>query len=204
MSAIMPYRHPIEVEVADVYALRDAGPGALLIWDEPSGVVRVHHHGDGVPPQEAMIIVPHEGLAGLAENHEESGRTPTDEDLAEDLSNIAGDWLVEWPEIRALTPLVTPLRQRLARIGITVANAPVYRHPSNGLPEITETYQRPESRLLAKVTCAFAFRAPTRVRVTDPVMPRPVLDLELHIAGRATPADSIAALITANLRTALD
>ncbi|WP_460778672.1 hypothetical protein [Nocardiopsis nanhaiensis] len=161
MSTSMPHHRPIEVTTEQVSFLRQAEAGSLLVWIEASGQVQVY------PPtgrlgEHRMIIAAQDALNGLTEACMEDGRLPRDRELADDLTDIANDWLCEWPFVRALTPMLTPIRRRLDKQGVYPAFS-VHASPHGpGLPAITDTYARPDGQASVKVTVPLGYAEPVR------------------------------------------
>ncbi|SIO89578.1 hypothetical protein [Nocardiopsis sp. JB363] len=170
MSTSMPHkRRPIEVTADQVAYLRHAEPGSLLVWIEASNEVQIYGP-TGRLGEHRMIIASQDALDSLAENCEESGRPTHDGELAKDLTDIANDWLCEWPQVRALTPMLTPIRRRLDRQGIYPADSVHTFGPNIGhrfnLPVVTDTYARPDGKALARVTVPLGFAEPVHIQAS--------------------------------------
>lgn len=163
MSTSMPHkRRPIEVTADQVAYLRRAEPGSLLVWNEASNEIQVYTPM-GYLGERRMIIAAQSALEGLAEACEEDGRPTDDAELAKDLTDIANDWLCEWPQVRVLTAMLTPIRLRLDRLGIYPACSVHLDRRSTGLPGVTETYARPGGNGLVKVSVPLGYAEPVRI-----------------------------------------
>ncbi|MGW8439292.1 hypothetical protein ACWGKS_29485 [Nocardiopsis sp. NPDC055879] len=167
MSTIMPHISPIKVTPEQVSHLRHAEPGSLLVWIEASGQVQIYGP-TGRLGEHRMIIAGQGALTSLAEAHKERGGSAGDEELAQDLTDIANDWLCEWPQVRVLTAMLTPIRRRLDRLGIYPADSvhtfgPNIGHGSN-LPVVTDTYARPDGNAVARVTVPLGYAEPVHIQ----------------------------------------
>ncbi|MEE2038925.1 hypothetical protein Q8791_17035 [Nocardiopsis sp. CT-R113] len=202
MSTSMPYISPIEVTVEQVSYLRHLGPGSLLIWIEPTGRVQV------LPPTgelggHRMIIASGCALDGLTEMAEEDGRHCDDATLASDLSDIANDWLCDWAQVRAMTPMLTPIRRRLDRQGIYPAASVEFRHDGTCLPTITDTYARPDGKAGVRVTVPLGYAEPVQFHTRTTTDHSTVIDHELQLDYMSTTAEHNEALIAATVAACL-
>ncbi|MGW5878806.1 hypothetical protein ACWFMI_19890 [Nocardiopsis terrae] len=204
MSTSMPHkRRPIEVSADQVAYLRQAEPGSLLVWIEASRQVQVY------PPtgrlgEHRMIIAAQEALDGLTLGCEESGRPAGDRELAEDLTDIANDWLSGWPQVRVLTAMLTPIRLRLDRLGIYPADSVHLdgRGPGPDLPRITETYARPGSKAFVRVTVPLGFVEPVQFQICAHYAP--LSEHTMQFDCLHTRAEDIEATIAATVTACLD
>ena len=168
MSTSMPHiSRPIEVSADQVAYLRQAEPGSLLVWIEASNEVQIYGP-TGRLGEHRMIIAGKGALDSLAENCEESGRPSDDGELAKDLTDIANDWLCEWPQVRVLTAMLAPIRLRLDKLGLYPADSvhtfgPNIGHGAN-LPVVTDTYARPDGKAVARVTVPLGDAAPVHIQ----------------------------------------
>lgn len=167
MSTSMPHiSRPIQVSADQVAYLRHAEPGSLLVWIEASNEVQIYGP-TGRLGEHRMIIAGKGALTSLAEAHEERGGPAGDEELAKDLTDIANDWLCEWPQVRVLTTMLTPIRRRLDKLGIYPADSvhtfgPNIGHRTN-LPVVTDTYARPDGKAVARVTVPLGYAEPVHI-----------------------------------------
>lgn len=203
MSTSMPHkRRLIEVSADQVAYLRHAEPGSLLVWIEAGNQVQIYGP-TGRLGEHRMIIAGQGALTSLAEAREESSGPAGDGVLAQDLTDIANDWLCEWPQVRALTPMLTPIRRRLDRQGIYPADSvhtfgPNIGHGAN-LPVVTDTYARPDGKALARVTVPLGFAEPVHIQasgVNGPVSEHSLQFDYLHMRAdhiEATIATTVAA-----------
>jgi hypothetical protein len=182
----MPYTRPIVITRENVETLRDCGAGACLTWHEETGAVET------VLPWETsflrrMIIVSRRGLDELTDMYTADGHEVTNEDLARDLSDIASDYLLSWPEIRTMSLMCEDVRRRLADAGVYLTAGPTPELPVRGLPRMTDHYRLVGGDRLAEVTFTWAFTEPTRILTRDPVNDaQPVADLALGTGGTLT------------------
>ncbi|MBR8741425.1 hypothetical protein DSY14_06750 [Nocardiopsis sp. MG754419] len=162
----MPHqRRPIEVTADQVAYLRRAEAGSLLVWIEASNEVQVYAP-TGRFGEHRMIIAAQDALEGLTEFRDEEGWPAGDTELAEDLTDIANDWLSGWPQVRVLTAMLTPIRLRLDPVGIYPADSVHLegRGPGPDQPRITETYARPGGNAAVRVTVPLGYTEPVRIQ----------------------------------------
>ncbi|MBB4934391.1 hypothetical protein F4561_005211 [Lipingzhangella halophila] len=204
MNTSMPDAHPKVVE-RQVQALREAGPGSLLVWHEPTDRVSVVAAGT-VPDSETMIIAGHRAVAQLNSFTETTTRTfdqqTRDAQLAATLSRTARDTRREWPEIKAMTPSIVEPRRELAAQGLTVAEPPAVSERSRRTL-ITDEYASSDtsSRLRLTLTVARAHEAPAEIAVVSTPHRQPVWALSVDVdAHHPRPS---ATVIAAAARAAL-
>lgn len=202
MSTSMPYISPIEVKADQVSYLRHLGPGGLLVWIEPTGRVQVY------PPTgelgcHRMIIASGRALDSLIEDREEDGSPRDDAALASDLSDIANDWLCDWALVRAMTPVLTPIRRRLDRQGIYPAASVEFCHDGTCLPTITDTYARPDGKAQVRVTVPLGYAEPVRFHTQTLGGCTTVHEHGLQLDYMSTTAEQNEALIAATVAACL-
>ncbi|OLT24913.1 hypothetical protein BJF83_23590 [Nocardiopsis sp. CNR-923] len=182
----MPYPTPIHVTPDHVAALRENGPGTCLTWDEDTGRVEAVLPRKAIVPTR-MIIASQRGLGELADLYTAEGREAADEDLARDLTDLAGDWWGDWPQVRAMNLVCEDLRSHLADWCVYLTAAPTAEPYRRGLPRMTDYYRLAECDRIAQVTVTWAFEEPTRILSHDPAdRARPVADLALRTGGTLT------------------
>ncbi|MCY9785171.1 hypothetical protein KIK06_14900 [Nocardiopsis sp. EMB25] len=186
MSTSMPYRTPIHITPDHIADLREAAPSACLTWDEDTGNVEAVLPRKAIVPTR-MIITSQRGLGELTDLYTAEGRKATDEDLAEDLTDIATDWLTTWPEVRAMNLMCEDLRSHLADWCVYLTQAPTVEPRTRGLPRMTDYYRLADCDRIAEVTMTWAFQEPTRILSHNPTdEARPVADLALDTGGTLT------------------
>ncbi|MEV2279430.1 hypothetical protein AB0I72_28020 [Nocardiopsis sp. NPDC049922] len=203
MSTSMHYISRIEVRAAHVARMRDVGPASLLVWNEASGRVQVQLP-TGHLDELTMIIAPGRGLDTLTETREDNDEPRDDFALAEDLTDIANDWLTEWALVKAMTPTLAPIRHSLDQRGVYPAG-PVHTYGGDGsVPTITDTYARPDGKAQVQVTVPLGYAEPVRLRTH--VLPEytTVSDYGLAFDAATVPSAMITATLTAMVTAHLD
>ncbi len=198
----MPYGARIIITRDHVQDLREHGPGACLTWHEDTHQVQVVGPHTALKPSR-MIITGYQGLREMADHHAEEGHVVTDDDLAQDLTDITADWRTDWPGIRAMNLQVEDLRGALADTGAYLSAAPTYMLPRHGLPQMTDYYRLAGGTRLASVTVTFGFTEPARITANDPDDDtQPIADLTLGTGGTLTHA-ATSRLIASTVTSAL-
>ncbi|RKS07048.1 hypothetical protein DFP74_2702 [Nocardiopsis sp. Huas11] len=186
MRTSMPYTPPIVITSEDVAALRERGPGACLTWHEDTAAIEAVTPREALDPRR-MIIASHRGLGEVADQHTEDGRQATEDDLASDLTDIASDYAIDWPQIRTMNLMCQDLRDQLADTCAYLAAPPIYEDSSPGAPRMTDHYRLTGGQRIAHVTVTWAFTEPTRIRTRDPIDDRRAFaDLTLATGGMLT------------------
>ncbi|OKI21309.1 hypothetical protein A6A08_21180 [Nocardiopsis sp. TSRI0078] len=199
----MPYGARIIITRDHVEDLRGHGSGACLTWHEDT------HQVEAVGPHTAlnpsrMIITGYQGLCEMADYYAAEGHEVADDDLALDLTDIAADWRIDWPGIRAMNLQVEDLRGALADAGAYLSAAPTFMLPRHGLPQMTDYYRLAGGSRLASVTVGFGFTEPTRITAEDPDDDtQPIVDLTLGTSGTLTHA-ATSRLIASTVTSALN
>ncbi|MEV2279474.1 hypothetical protein AB0I72_28240 [Nocardiopsis sp. NPDC049922] len=203
MSTSMHYISRIEVRAAHVARMRDLGPASLLAWNETSGRVQVHPP-TGHLDELTMIIAPGRGLDTLAECRQDNDEPRGDEDLAEDLTDIANDYRTEWAQVKAMAPILTPIRRSLDQRGVFPAGPTCADFWGKRVPTITDTYARPDGKSQVRLTVPLAYAEPVRLRTH--VLPEytTVSDYGLAFDAATMPSATITATLTAIVTAHLD
>ncbi|WP_028648756.1 hypothetical protein [Nocardiopsis sp. CNT312] len=199
MHTSMYHHGAIQVTNGHIAQLRIDGPDQALTWHENTREVEVVTVSEAANPRR-MIIATSAGLDEVAEVYDGE---PTDDDLARDLADIAGDWLHTWPEVRAMNLQVHDLRSFLADAGVYLHGAPVCGPPGEGLPWMRDHYRLGGAARFVQITVTFGFIEPTRIRIAgrgDGTQPRGELSLE---AGGVFSHTSTSRLIASTVADAL-
>lgn len=212
----------IRLSSVHVNFLYQLGPGAVLAWHEPCDeVVAVGARGQTAEQMAAwthtdvaeairrkaddgrvlddtmMIIAGYPSIETLTQVPKANGDAPDFDDLAETYMAMAHEQLADWPDIRAMTPMVTHQRPLLAQHGIHLAGAPWPVGADAQTPGLGEEYHAPNG-LRVRVSTVFAHRAPARIEVID--SGRRTCDIGIDVRAMA-PARA-AAILTAAITSA--
>ncbi|WP_067141647.1 hypothetical protein [Microtetraspora malaysiensis] len=139
----------IDVTADDVAALRDHGPGWALMWDGADVIIRpIADSDDG----SLMQIGDYDSIAQISEFNAEDGRGSDDEDLADDYTDIANDYLASWGDERRLMPLIAPISRALRDHGITRIGGGLVGWRAGGPCQVTQLYRTPNTDTRAEIT----------------------------------------------------
>ncbi|PSK96151.1 hypothetical protein CLV63_11233 [Murinocardiopsis flavida] len=190
-----PMPHII-VTAGHVGRLREQGPGGLLVWVEPHDEVVVLDRSGQPTVEGGYTLKVRTALSAKAGHIDEDlmvvagfpGNTDgfaDDAVLADHLTEQAEELYAQWPETRAMTPMVIRLRAALAEHGIHLTGPP--RHLGRPeTPGLIEKYRRlDDSDYEIEVATTFGHRDPVSVAAHSVFTGRQYTRFAIDVASMA-------------------